>query len=289
MYMEDKMNLAEMLKIPAEELQNHTKIPIKILPDMKSLYEHLAHSMADLIVANNKEDRRTTMILPVGPTQQYPIFAEIVNKEDINCRNLYTFNMDEYLDWQGRSIPESHPMSFKACMKALLWSQIAPELRMPENQMFFPHPQRIDELDEKLDELGGADICYAGVGYHGHVAFNEGIVSRWYKIPEEEFLNARTHIVSLADDTFVINSVREAGGNCEIIPPFAVTIGMKDIMASKHIEGVFYCGEWQRTVFRRTLFQKSTIEYPGTFLKRHPNFSISIDTNTAASPEIAPY
>ena len=283
------MTLQEMLKISPKELKNHTEIPMKILPDMRSFYEHLAHSMADLIIANNREGRRTTMILPVGPTQQYPVFAEIANKEKIDCRNLWTFNMDEYLDWQGRPIPEEHPMSFKGCMKELLWSKINEEIRMPESQMYFPHPQKIDELDKKLDKLGGADICYAGVGYHGHVAFNEPIISRWYKVSEEEFLNARTHIITISDDTFVINSVREAGGNCEIIPPFAITIGMKDIMASKHIEGVFYCGEWQRTVFRRTLFQEPTIEYPGTFLKRHPSFSISIDAHTAASPEIAPY
>jgi len=283
------MDWTEMLTVPADELSQHTKIPLSILPDSESLYKHIAQSMADLIVSNNNEGRRTVMILPVGPTQQYPVFAEMANKDKIDCHNLWTFNMDEYLDWQGRPIPQNHPMSFQGCMKKLLWSRIEPRLRLPENQMYFPHPQRIDKMDEKLDELGGADICYAGVGYHGHVAFNEPIISRWYKVPEEEFLNARTHIVSIADDTFVINSVREAGGNCGIIPPFAVTIGMKDIMASKHIEALFYCGEWQRTVFRRTLFQEPTIEYPGTFLKKHSSFSVSSDALTAAPPEIAPH
>ncbi len=283
------MTLSEMLTIPTEELSKHTDIPIAVLPDLPSLYRHIARQMADLVIANNKEGRPTKMIVPVGPTQQYPEFAAIVNEERIDCRNLWTFNMDEYLTWQGRPIPESHPMSFKATMKQLLWERIDPELRLPPTQMIFPDAQRIDELDEKLDELGGADVCYAGVGYHGHVAFNEPIISRWFKIPEEEFLNARTHIVSIADDTFVINSVREAGGNCEIIPPFAVTVGMKDIMASKHIEGVFYCGSWQRTMFRRTLFQEPTIEYPGTYLKTHPSFSISIDADTAAPVEFTPY
>lgn len=283
------MTLLEILKIQSDELKNYSDIQINILPDLDALFKHIARQMADFVIKNNKNGINTKMILPVGPTQQYPDFAEIVNKERIDCHNLWTFNMDEYLDWKGKAIPEDHPMSFKGCMKQLLWSKIDEELRMPESQMYFPDPQRIDVMDEKLDELGGADICFAGVGYHGHVAFNEPIISRWYKVSEEEFLNARTHIIAISDDTFVINSVREAGGNCEIIPPFAVTIGMKDIMASKHIEGVFYCGEWQRTVFRRTIFQEPTIEYPGTFLKRHPSFSISIDAHTAAPPEIAPY
>lgn len=283
------MELKETLKIPEEELQKYTKIPIKILRDVESLYKHLARNMADLVIKNNKKGKKTTMILPVGPTQQYPIFAEIVNKEKIDCRNLWTFNMDEYLDWQGRPIPESHPMSFKSCMRKMFWSLIDEKIRLPLDHMYFPNPQRIEEMDSAFDKYGPVDICYAGVGYHGHVAFNEGVVSRWYKVSEKEFLNARTHIVSLADDTFVINSVREAGGNCEIIPPFAVTIGMKDIMEARHIEGVFYCGEWQRTVFRRTLFQEPTVEYPGTFLKRHKSFSISIDKNTASPIEMAPY
>lgn len=283
------MSLKEMLKMPAKELKNYTKIPIKIFSGLDALYNNMARQMADLVITNNKEGIKTKMILPVGPTQQYPIFANIVNKEKIDCKNLWTFNMDEYLDWQGRSIPEEHPMSFRGYMKKLLWSKIDTELRMSINQMFFPDPQKIDAMDEKLDELGDVDICYAGVGYHGHVAFNEPIISRWFKVSEEEFLGARTHIVAIADDTFVINSVREAGGNFEMIPPFAVTIGMKDIISSKHIEGVFYCGEMQRTVFRRTLFQEPTLEYPGTFLKRHPNFSVSIDEFTAAAPEISPY
>ena len=162
-------------------------------------------------------------------------------------------------------------------------------LQITPDHRFFPDPKRLEEMDEAFDFYGPADICYAGVGYHGHVAFNEGIVSRWFKVPEEEFLAARTHLVALADDTFVINSVREAGGNYEIIPPFAVTVGMKDIMASKHIVGAFYCGHWQRTVLRRTLFQEPTVEFPGTFLKTHNSFSISIDAFTAEAPETKPF
>ena len=269
------MDFNEQLAIPAEEISKHTDIPISILSDMAAFYQHLGRHMADIIIANNKAGRPTSFILPVGPTQQYPEFAKIVNFERIDCRNVYTFNMDEYLDWQGRLIPENHPMSFKTTMKKVLWSKIDEDLRIPAEQMFFPDSRCPEKMDEAFDKYGPVDCCYAGIGYHGHVAFNEAIISRWYKIPEEEFLNARTHIIALADDTFVINSVREAGGNCEIFPPFAVTIGMKDIMASKHIEGVFYCGYWQQTVFRRTLFQEPTIEYPCTFLKRHNSFARS--------------
>ncbi len=282
------MNLEEIIKIPPGEFKKYTKIKIKVLPTLESFYKHIARNMADLVKKNNKNDLQTKMIIPVGPTGQYSIFAEIVNKEKIDCKNLWTFNMDEYLDWQGFLIPESHPMSFRRCMKEIFWLKIDSELRIPQSQMYFPHPQKPEEINKKIDELGGVDVCYAGVGYHGHVAFNEAIISRWYKVSEEEFMNARTHIVSIADDTFIVNSIREAGGNCEIIPPFAVTLGMKDIMDSKNIIGVFFGGTWQRTVLRRTIFQEPTLEYPSTYLKKHPTFSILVDSNTAKVPEIAP-
>lgn len=50
----EEMDLTEMLKIPAEELEDCTKIPIEIFPDVRDLYKHLARTMADLIMANNK-------------------------------------------------------------------------------------------------------------------------------------------------------------------------------------------------------------------------------------------
>ncbi len=283
------MELSEMLAIPTDELGRHTDVPIALLADLDAFYEHVARHMADVVAANNAAGKPTSFILPVGPTGQYGEFARIVNAEHIDCRNVTTFNMDEYMDWQGRLIPEDHPMSFKRVMKQILWSKIDEPLRMLPERMFFPDPRCPEAMDEALDEFGPADVCYAGVGYHGHVAFNEGIVSRWYKVPEDEFLSARTHIVALADDTFVINSVREAGGNCQMIPPFAVTVGMGDIMASKHVEGVFYCGHWQQTTFRRTLFQEPGIEYPGTYLKTHPSFAVSIDAVTAAPPDARPF
>ncbi len=278
-----------MLAIPSAELSKHTDIPIKIYSDMDSYYQELARHMADVVTRNNQAGKPTSLILPVGPTMQYPIFADIVNREQIDCRNVVTFHMDEYLDWQGKMIPEDHQMSFKNTIKQMLWSKIDEAIRIPWNKMFFPDIHCLEKMDEAFDLYGPADACYAGVGYHGHVAFNEAVISRWYKISEDDFMNARTHLVALADDTFVINSVREAGGNCEMFPPFAVTIGMKDIMASKEMIGVFYCGQWQQTVFRRTLFQEPTIEYPGTFLKRHPNFNIIIDKVTASAPVIKPY
>ncbi|MEZ5365356.1 MAG: hypothetical protein R2748_24275 [Bryobacterales bacterium] len=80
--------------------------------------------------------------------------------------------MDEFLDWQGRPIPVDHPLSFEGFMKRELSFKLE-ELRIPEEQTHYPHPFRIDEISEQIQAVGGIDVCYGGVGCHGHVVFNE--------------------------------------------------------------------------------------------------------------------
>jgi len=285
---EAEMDLREILSIPKEKLAEASKVGVEILPDKQSLYQHFARSIADEIKANNTQGRPTRIILPVGPTPQYPILAGISNEERISWENVYTFNMDEYLDWQGRPVPLTHPMSFEGYMRRNLFDRLDPKIRIPEDHICFPHPFRIDEISNRIAEVGGIDTCYGGIGYHGHIAFNEPPLSRWYKISAEEFKNSKTRVLHLADDTFVVNSFCGAGGNSAAIPPMAVTIGMKDILSSSRIR--LYCdgGDWQKTVFRIALLGEVSVDYPVTFVQEHPDCIIYADAYTAEAPAAAP-
>lgn len=282
------MDLQQLLAVPKEELDKVSKIKVNILPDKKSLYQRFAKSIADEVKQNNAQGKPTRMILPVGPTPQYRILSDISNKEKISWKNVYTFNMDEYLDWQGRPVPLNHPMSFEGFMRKNLFELLDGEIRIPEDHIHFPHPFRIDEISEKIKEIGGIDTCYGGIGYHGHIAFNEPPINRWYKISKEKFKNSLTRVVQLAPETVVINSVDGAGGNSSMIPPMAVTLGMRDILSSKRIR--LYCdgGDWQKTIFRIACLGKISVEYPVTFVQEHPDCVINVDSYTADSPRAAP-
>jgi len=108
------MTKKEVQLLPPEELQRRSGIPINIFPNIDAMYEAIAEIMIETTL--KKKSDKVTMILPVGPTGQYPIFAKKVKERGIDCRNLWTFNMDEFLDRTGRTVPESHPMSFKSEM-----------------------------------------------------------------------------------------------------------------------------------------------------------------------------
>jgi glucosamine-6-phosphate deaminase len=270
--------------LPASQLPEASKVRLEILPDPNALYRHFARGVADEIKANNQADQRTRLILPVGPVGQYPILAHICNAEQVSWRNVFTFNMDEYCDWQGRAVPLNHPLSFQGYMRRILFDQLDPELRTPDEQIHFPDPLRLDWISQRIDAVGGIDTCYGGIGYHGHVAFNEPPISRWYKLSPEQFRNSLTRIVPLAPETIVMNSIRATGGNPAALPPMAVTLGMRDILAARRIR--LYCqgGAWQRTVLRIALMGDEDVDYPVTLLQGHPDYAILTTEETALPP-----
>lgn len=277
-------NIPNYLQLPPQDLEKESKVPLTILPDEDTLYEHFAKSILAEIKVNNAAGKPTRFIFPVGPVGQYPVLVRICNQEGILWKNVYIFNMDEYCDWQGRAVASENPLSFKGYMQRVFVDQLDPELRIPEDHLYFPDPLNLDWISQRIQELGGIDTCYGGIGYHGHVAFNEPVISRWFEITPEEFRNSKTRIVPLAPETMVMNSIRSTGGNPAILPPMAVTLGMADIYAARRVR--LYCqgGEWQRTVLRIALMGNEDVNYPVTLLRGHPDYAIITTQETAQVP-----
>jgi glucosamine-6-phosphate deaminase len=277
---------SKYMTIPTSDLHQASKVSVEILPSPNAVINHFARSIADEIKSNNQRKQPTRLILPVGPVSQYPILAEICNRERISWHNVHTFNMDEYCDWQGRAIPQDHPLSFEGFMFKNLFDKLDPALRIPDDQVHFPDPLNIDAISQKITEVGGIDTCYGGLGYHGHIAFNEPPISRWYKLSSEQYRNSLTRLVHLAPETIVINSSYNTGGNPAELPPMAITLGMRDIYASRRVR--LYCpsGTWQQNVLRIALLGKEDVDYPVTLLQGHPDYKIIADDFTAQPPTI---
>lgn len=280
-------NLDQILSIPVEELAAASKVPLEIVEDLDSLYLHFARSITNEIKANHQVGEPTRLILPVGPIGQYPLLVKICNRVGISWQNVHTFNMDEYLDWQGRPLSLEHPLSFEGYMRREVFAQLDPELRIPDEQIHFPDPLDLNRVSEQIAAVGGIDTCYGGIGIHGHVAFNEPPISRWYKLTPDQFRQSLTRIVPLAPETVVMNSIRATGGDLSALPPMAITLGMRDILASRRVR--LYCqgGSWQRTILRIALLGEEDVDYPVTLLQNHPDFVIITDRNTAQVPKLS--
>lgn len=282
----DTKNLFEWCHIPGEELENHPdlKVNLKIVDSPEDLYQWVAKDMLAEVKANNASGRPTRWILPCGPTNQYEIFANIVNVERISLHDLHVFHMDDYLDWQGRHLPEGHPLSYESWMRNNFYAPISPALTVPEEQRHFPSIYDIDGISKAIEAVGGVDTTYGGIGYRGHIAYNEPPFSQWYTVTKEEYRNSKTRILNLNADTLIALSQRNVGGLSHFIPPMAITMGMKDLLSAKRIRIFSATGAWKRTVIRMVLFGPVTTEYPGTFIQENPDAMLIIDRNTAVPP-----
>ena len=147
--------------------------------------------------------------------------------------------MDEYLDDDGRLIPMSHPLSFRKFMDASFYSRLPESLRPPENFRIFPDPADPEAITRLIDEIGGADICWAGFGVTGHMAFNDppGMAGE----PEdlERFRNCRTRTVTIPPMSTAQMIIGGTNGNAEILPKRAVTVGMHELLASRVLHLTF--------------------------------------------------
>jgi len=271
----------QQLTCSVDDLLATSKVKFQLLAKMEDVFIHFARAIAEEIKTNNATGNPTRLILPVGPIGQYPILIELCNRERISWKNVFTFNMDEYCDWQGRPLPQGHPLSFETYMRTQVFAKLDEDLRIPADQVFFPHPLHLDNISQQIEKVGGIDTCYGGIGYHGHIAFNEPPNSLYSKVTVEDFKQSQTRIVHLNPDTLVMNSIWNTGGNPYGLPSMAVTIGFRDILAASRIR--LYCtgGSWQRTVLRVALLSDEEVDYPVTLLQDHPDYQIISDQDTA--------
>lgn len=250
------------------------KIPLAVFENSEAAFRDMADCMVEAIKNNNREGKRTLFIVPLGPVGQYPYFAKRVNEEKISLKTVSFINMDDYLLDEKNVLPETHHLSFRRIMKEQCYDLIAEELLMPESQRIFPAPDNAKVIEAVIQDHGGVDICFGGIGINGHVAFNEPPEAD-EKITDAEFANLSVRVQKISRETKVVNSINDLDGAYYQMPDYAVTVGMKEILASKKVR--LYCFRpWHRSVIRRALFGEVTKAFPVTFLQKHPDAKIAI-------------
>ena len=248
-----------------------------VMEDNAAVFQSMAEEMTEEIKKNNAEGKKTVFICPVGPVGQYPYFVEMVNKEKISLKNVWFINMDEYLDDDKKWVPETHPLSFRGFMNRTVYSQIDPELVMPEEQRVFPDPENVEYIPQLIEKLGGVDICFGGIGINGHVAFNEADAS----LSNEEFLAQKTRVLDITKETRTANAIGDFNGALEDMPKYCVTIGIYEIAHARKIRlGCFR--NWHRAVVRRTAYGDATSDFPVSLLTNHPDINLKITEFVAA-------
>lgn len=265
-----------------DELLKKTKIPIEVLDTDDDIYYDIVREMMNEIRKNNINHKKTVFIIPVGPVFQYKRFARLANIEQLDCSEVYMFNMDEYLTDDKEWIPIDDPLSFRGFMEREFYSKLEGAAYIPQEHRFFPEPGNEKFIWDKIQELGGVDIAFGGIGIKGHIAFNEALDDDEY-MSNDEFRLLPTRILSLTKETRTINSVTGLGGYIDGIPRWCITLGMREILSARKIR--FYMNrEWQRGILRKICLDEVSGHTPATFFQEHPDAKLCVASYVTLPP-----
>jgi glucosamine-6-phosphate deaminase len=204
---------------------------------------------------------------------QYAIAAEMINRLGLSCRHLVTFNMDEYANEHGETAPADWPGSFATSMRHSFFARIREDLRPLDQNIHFPTHLNIDTYWKQIEDEGGADCCYGGIGWCGHIAFWESHLGLEFGNDLAAYKQAHGRIVELNPMTIMQNALHTFSSDWSWVPPQAASIGPREILGARDrsfwLDGE--CGgprmSWQRFIARLVAHGPVNTLVPGSILQ----------------------
>ncbi len=245
---------------------------VRVVDDPREFYGAFAEDLVDRVREARDEGREFVAILPVGPMPQYELAARLINEERLSLAHVHTFNMDEYANEDGVTAPPSWPGSFQRAMLERFFALVDPALRPPETNIHFPTAEAIHDYSARIEDLGGADVCYGGIGWCGHIAFWESHLGHEFDGDLEAYKQAGARLVELHPMTIMQNALHSFGGDWSWVPPKANTIGPREILGARHrsfwLDGDMGGGvSWQRFIARLVAHGPVSEFVPGSILQ----------------------
>ena len=221
---------------------------------------YMGHEIAMQVRKTKEEGRKLILILPVGPMGMYKWAVYFLKEWNVDCKHVYGFNMDEWSDAAGNTLPASDPAAFQNAMVNAFYGPLG-ELTVPEDQRNFATKENLPTYAEKIAALkaeGAKQVLVYGIGRMCHIAFWEPHFADEYET-EEAWLAEPCRIgARLHPFTIEQNAITSFRSSWPLIPCYANTIGPKIIFGSDYAiggaDGVLSRGmQWQGMSFWMTL------------------------------------
>lgn len=237
----------------------------------------MGYEIAAKIKKAKKENRKIIFILPVGPMGMYKWAVYFLKEWNTDCRHVYGFNMDEWSDAEGNTLPPDNPVAFQNAMKKAFYGPLG-KLTVPENQRHFATKNVLPAYSEKITKLkkeGAELIIVFGIGRVFHIAFWEPHFAGEFKSDEEwkkqtHRLGAKLHPLTIEQ-----NAITSFKSRTTLVSCFANTIGPGIFLKTDWIiggcDGTLGRGMmWQGMSFWVTLRYGPSIWVPSSFMPTLP-------------------
>jgi len=213
---------------------------------------------------------------PIGPTEQLPLVARIVNELNIPLQSAHFWGMDEWFH-DGREVPVTHPLSFERADREMCFNRIKPELVMANLNLHFP---KADTTAYRKSWDGvRCVVMQGGQGDVKHWAFNDP-PRRDGKHKDNppspaEYRQLPTRVVDLHPLTIAQNARTSGGGNIALVPTKAISVGPAETWRAEKVS-IWHAGMHDNPFGQRLttwmISQKiPDASVPMSLLADHPN------------------
>jgi glucosamine-6-phosphate deaminase len=238
---------------------------------------YLGHEIAREIQSARLAGRQLILILPVGPMGMYRWTVYFLTEWGVACDHVHGFNMDEWSDAQGNTLPADNVGAFQNAMQQALYGPLG-ALTVPPRQRHFALKAELPTYAAQIADLkkaGGRLVTVFGIGRVCHIAFWEphfaaefASAADWKK--QTHRLGARLHPLTIEQ-----NALTSFKSRTTLVPAFANTIGPALFLGADRIiggaDGAFNRGmQWQGLSLRMTLHHEPTPWIPSSFMPTLP-------------------
>lgn len=186
-------------------------------------------------------------------------------KSDLNCDNLTSINLDEYV-----GLKPDNPQSYHYFMQKHLFDKKPfKKSYVPDGLEAAKDPQAAADHYNQIIKDNPIDIQLLGIGRNGHIAFNE---------PGSSF-DTVTREVKLTDNTIKANS--RFFDNIDEVPKSAICMGIANIMSAKKVVLMAF-GKNKAHAIKEMIEGTVTEQVPASILQKHLDVVVIIDKAAAS-------
>ena len=238
---------------------------------------YMGHEIALKIKEAKDAVEKIAFILPVGPMGMYKWAVFFLKAWNVKCDHVYTFNMDEWSDADGVTLPANDPAAFQNAMCDALFNPLG-ELTVPESQRNFATKENLPTYPEKIKALkaeGVKLILVYGIGRMCHIAFWEPQFAEEFSSVEEWKAQPYRIAAKLHPLTIEQNAITSFKSRTTLVPCRANTIGPGLFLQADYAiggcDGVFNRGmQWQGMSFWMTLRHGPSMWITSSFIPTLP-------------------
>jgi len=245
-------------------------VPCESLEDFDVM---LGHEIALEIAEAKHRKKPIAFILPVGPMGMYRWAIYFLQAWNVDCKHVHGFNMDEWSDTRGNTLPVKDPGSFQNAMEHAFYGPLGKHT-VPKSQRHYATKSALPKFGDKIRALkkkGAKLVTVFGIGRACHIAFWEPHFAAEYKGVATWKRDEYRLAASLHPMTIEQNAITSFKSRTTLVSTRANTVGPGLFLKSDRIiggcDGALGRGMmWQGMSLWMTLHLKPTPWIPSTFM-----------------------